>query len=51
MNYFTIKDKNHRFSQLTIGSAQINKTYGIDTIGKPSDRETQSMLLLLKVML
>lgn len=44
MNYFTIKDKNYRLSQFTVGTVQIGKTYGIDTLGKPSDEEARSIL-------
>jgi aryl-alcohol dehydrogenase-like predicted oxidoreductase len=44
MNYFTIKDKNYKLSQFTIGTVQIGTTYGIDTLGKPSDEEARLIL-------
>jgi aryl-alcohol dehydrogenase-like predicted oxidoreductase len=44
MDYFKIKDKNYKLSRFTIGTVQLGKTYGIDTLGKPSDKEAQSIL-------
>lgn len=44
MDYFKIKDNNYRLSRFTIGTVQLGKTYGIDTLGKPSDEEAQSIL-------
>ncbi len=44
MDYFKIKDNDHKFSRFTIGTVQIGTTYGIDTLGKPSDKEAQSIL-------
>lgn len=44
MDYFEIKDNNYKLSRFTIGTVQIGMTYGIDTLGKPSDKEAQSIL-------
>lgn len=44
MDYFKIKDNNYNLSRFTIGTVQLGKTYGIDTLGKPSDEEAQSIL-------
>jgi aryl-alcohol dehydrogenase-like predicted oxidoreductase len=44
MEYFRIKDNNYKVSRFTVGTVQLGKTYGIDTLGKPSDKEAQSIL-------
>lgn len=44
MNYITIKNKNYKISRLTLGTVQIGTTYGIDSLGKPSNVEANSIL-------
>ena len=39
MEYFKIKDNNYKLSRFTIGTVQLGKTYGIDTLGNPLMRK------------
>lgn len=44
MNYFTIKNDNFKISRFAVGANQLGMDYGIDTLGKPSQKESQSIL-------
>lgn len=44
MDYFTVTGKNYKLSRFAVGTVQLGKTYGIDTLGKPSKKESISIL-------